>query len=344
MLWQRSCRRCPYDYLEFSLTKEEWIRKKLRSKRLQMRRMTVLKNRQGRLEITIIIKSLKGICVSTKDIEQVVGEALGKRIRAGRNSKIVIGDEYVTLNFLEDTNFQVLCGAAKSARGKNGISGDNFGFTNLSCGQVLMTLSDGMGYGKYAYTESETVVELLEELLESGFKNEVALKLVNLVMMINSDSNDTATADMGILDLYTGICQFVKMGAAPTFIKRGSWVEVIKSTSLPMGVLKQVDYEQTTKKIYDGDMIIMVSDGMIDGLRMNDKEQELSEMIRGIKTNNPKEFANELLRKVEKEKLNDVDDDRTVLHGFFPRLRKLVFLFLCNGNVRTFRFMYDALF
>ena len=33
-----------YDYLEFSLTKEEWIRKKLRSKRLQMRRMTVLKN------------------------------------------------------------------------------------------------------------------------------------------------------------------------------------------------------------------------------------------------------------------------------------------------------------
>lgn len=304
-----------YQGIGITAEREEWIRRKLRAKKLRMRRMTVLKNRQGRIEVSMVIKSLKGTCISTKEIERIVGEALDKSICLSKNSKSVLGNEYTTMNFIEDTNFQVICGAAKFPKGKNSVSGDNFGFTSLSSGQVLMAISDGMGYGQSAYAESETVVELLEELMESGFRSEVALRLINMVMMVNSNSCDTATADMGILDLYSGICQFVKLGAAPTFIKRGNWVEVIKSTSLPLGVLKQIDLERTNKKIYDGDIIVMVSDGMIDGLRMNDKEQELSELIRTIDTNQPKEFAARLLQKVRETKLNDVSDDMTVLVG-----------------------------
>ena len=56
------------------------------------------------------------------------------------------------------------------------------------------------------------------------------------------------------------------LGAACTYIKRGNWVECIKSTSLPMGVLEEVDMETITKKLYDGDFVIMVSDGIVDAL------------------------------------------------------------------------------
>ena len=33
-----------------------------------------------------------------------------------------------------------------------------------------------------------------------------------------------------------------------------------------MGVLEQVDYDCTTKKLYDGNYIIMISDGVLDNL------------------------------------------------------------------------------
>ena len=39
-----------------------------------------------------------------------------------------------------------------------------------------MGLSDGMGYGTSACLESETVIELLEQLLDSGFDPECALE------------------------------------------------------------------------------------------------------------------------------------------------------------------------
>lgn len=43
-------------------------------------------------------------------------------------------------------------------------------------------------------------------------------------------------------------------------------MEIIQSTTLPMGVLEQVDYDCTTKKLYDGDYIVMVSDGVLDNI------------------------------------------------------------------------------
>ena len=43
-------------------------------------------------------------------------------------------------------------------------------------------------------------------------------------------------------------------------------MECIKSTSLPMGIFEQVDMETITKKLYAGDFIIMISDGIVDSL------------------------------------------------------------------------------
>ena len=304
-----------YDLIGIDYEREEWMRRRLKSKKIQLKKIHLMENRHGRMEVSFVVRSTKGICISTKEIEAAFFECFGKRIRTAKYSKVIIGTEFSTIYFVEDVNYTVLHGAAKCAKDKEAVSGDNFGFTTLSCGQMLMTISDGMGYGRYAYTESETVVELLEELLESGFKEESALKLVNLVMMLNSDAGDTATADMGVLDLYTGVCHFVKLGAAPTFIKRSGWVEVMKSSSLPLGVLEDVDFEKTTKKLYDGDMIIMVSDGVIDCLKSIDKEREMCELIQSISASQPKEFARELLARASQDEFLDAVDDKTVLVG-----------------------------
>lgn len=304
-----------YNYVKLPEDKEDIIKDKLRTKNLILNKINILENRNEKLEISIDVKTSKGVCVSTKEIEKVVEEVLGKRIRPINNSKMVIGNQYSAISFVEDVNFTVIHGMSKVAKNRASVSGDNFGFTTLNCGQMLMTISDGMGYGQGAYTESETVIELLEQMLESGFKEEVALKLVNLVIMLNSDSGNTATVDMGIVDQYSGMCDFVKLGAAPTFIKRGDWVEVIKSTSLPLGVLDVIDYERVSKKLYDGDFIIMVSDGVIDSLGGEEKEYKLCNIIKNVFSNNPKEFANNIIEAVLEEGGGVANDDMTVLIG-----------------------------
>ena len=79
---------------------------------------------------------------------------------------------------------------------------------------------------------------------------------------------------MLILDMHTGYGRIYKQGAATTFVKRGQWIEVIKSTSLPMGVIDGAVCETCRKKFYKDDIIVMVSDGVLESIVFENKEEK----------------------------------------------------------------------
>ena len=128
------------------------------------------------------------------------------------------------------------------------ISGDSYSFIPLESGQFIMSLSDGMGMGRRQTRRAEGIIELLEQLIETGFEKKAAIKLINSVMVLRSGQRGFSTIDMSIIDLYSGICEFVKVGASTTYIRRDGWVETIQSTTLPVGAFTQVDYDGITKE------------------------------------------------------------------------------------------------
>ena len=183
----------------------------------------------------------------------------------------------------------------------------------LESGQTLLSVSDGMGHGLKAYKESEKVLELLEEMMKGGFSEETAVRLINSLFTIESDAASPATLDMGIIDMYSGVCDFMKLGASSTFVKRGKWVEAIKSTSLPIGSTLSADIETTSKKLYDGDFVIMMSDGIMESIREEDKEKTIGEIILGIREGKPEDMAREILKKALSHADKEKDDDMTVM-------------------------------
>ena len=132
-------------------------------------------------------------------------------------------------------------------------------------------------------------------------------------MLTGNQWQEPAAVDMALIDQYSGTCQFLKLGAACTYIKRGNWVECIKSTSLPMGVFQEVDMETITKKLYDGDFVIMVSDGIVDALDEPDKEEAMGRIIMDIKTSNSKQMAMEILTRALARSKGVPEDDMTVI-------------------------------
>ena len=122
----------------------------------------------------------------------------------------------------------------------------------------------GSGYG--ASAQSKAAVDMLESFLESGFDKDMAVNLINSVLVLKSDEDSTCTMDIAMIDLFSGEVEFIKIGAAPTYIKKDSRVEIIRSASLPAGILPGVDAELSRKAMDAGDMIIMVTDGVIDSM------------------------------------------------------------------------------
>ena len=95
-------------------------------------------------------------------------------------------------------------------------------------------------------------------------------------------------------------------------------MEIIKSTTLPMGVLDQVDYDCTTKKLYDGDYIIMISDGVLDNLSGVNKEEQLVDIINNINDRKPATIAKRILEaSLESHNMEAFDDCTVMVLGVF---------------------------
>lgn len=312
-----------YDFVKITNEQEEFIRHRMMSKKVYLDKIVGLENRRNKREYLVTAKCEKGVTVGSREIADIISEAMGKTYIPSKNCRKLISNDYTTTTYVEETNFYVMHGAAGRARGESGISGDNYSLRELENGQLLMGLSDGMGYGTSACLESETVIELLEQLLDSGFDAETSLKMINSVMIMNSDEDHPATLDYGVIDLHSGMCDMIKIGAAATFVKRGAWVETIKSTSMPLGIFSEVDYDATSKKLYHGDMIIMVSDGVVDALDSDNKDEELGRIISKIECRNPKEMADFILNQAVSDKSRLTDDMTVLVTGIWENRKKI---------------------
>jgi len=292
----------------------------LKTNHVVVKRIAVFDKRNDKQEIYITAKTEKGRCVTTKEVAGIISKTFGKVMRPAESCKKVMSRDYDTFIFIEDVSYRVYTGMAKMTKEGARISGDNFSFINPDPGTVVMTLSDGMGTGEKACEESESVVELLEQFMEAGFKRESAIKLINSILVLKSGEQTFSTIDMSIINLYTGFCDFIKIGASTTFVKRGKEVETIMSTTLPAGIINQMDYDVITRELKDGDFVIMATDGVIDCIPGDDKEQFIIDFISELKMNNPQEIANAVLNQaLELNEWIPKDDMTVLVAGFWNK-------------------------
>ena len=90
-------------------------------------------------------------------------------------------------------------------------------------------------------------------------------------------------------------------------------MECIRSTTLPVGVLEQVEFDTCARKLYHGDIIVMISDGVLDGIIFEDKEAYLADVIRKQKTSNVQAMAEQIMAEVERMQRGTLRDDSTIL-------------------------------
>lgn len=302
-----------YDSVGLEQKQYEDIVAHMKTHHLDVKHIAVAEKRNRKQDFFLTIRTKRGRCITTKEAAAVLGEILHRRMKPMEGTKNIVSEDYEVICFVEDTNFKVLTGIAKTPKTSETVSGDNFSFLTLSNGEFIATLSDGMGAGEQASEESQSVVELMEKFMEAGFREDSAIKLINSVLVLRADQQICSTIDMSVIDLHTGMCDFIKIGAAATFIKRKDWVEIITSTTMPIGVLNEVDFDGISKKLYDGDYIIMVSDGVLDCIQEVEKETYVSKFIAGLKATTPQEIADRLLDMALEQNDHVAIDDMTIL-------------------------------
>ena len=292
---------------------ERQLKRYLHPKGILLKHAYVYENSEKKKEVYLTIRTKKRRCISNKDAAEALSKVLGTSMMPSREARAFVRNEYTNTCFVERTNFEVVYGVERCVGDYQQISGDSFSFLHKEEGIFLASLSDGMGTGLNAYQESEKVVDLLEQFLEAGFSKETAVKMINSALVLGSDGKTFSTIDISAINLYSGECEFLKIGAASSFIRRGSCVECITSTSLPAGIFQQTDFVQTSRKLCDGDLLIMVTDGVLDVLPLEHQEKMIKDIILEHPTDNPKELAQYMMNRVRQYKNDRRCDDMTIL-------------------------------
>lgn len=302
-----------YDIVQAEPKFKEELAKSLKKRHIILKQAWVMDKVEGRRQIFLDMRARSGQCISMTEAAQILSAVCQCAMAPAAGSRCIVNGEYHTVHFLEDVSYQMLYGVAKLTREKENVSGDNYICRQEDEGKFVMCLSDGMGSGMEACKESEIVVELLEQFMESGFSQETAARMVNSALILKGQEGMFSTVDICAVDLYTGICNFLKAGASSTFIKRDHWVEAITSESLAAGLVQQTDFETASRKLYHGDYLIMMTDGVLDALPVEREEETMKEIIMDIHEETPKEMSRGILERVLGYSDYCAKDDMTVL-------------------------------
>ncbi len=301
--------------------KGEAVRRMFRQHHMLVENLLLLEYENRQREAYLTVRTTNGKCVTAREAAEILGQAMGNRgWYAPKDTRALVTRQTATIHFSEAGRYRMMYGMARIPREGESFSGDNFTYSEEVPGQVIMSVSDGMGSGEQASLESRRVVELAQQLLETGFSARATLKMVNTVLMLVGAEQHPATLDLCCVDLHTGVLEAMKLGAVATFVLSGNGVEVLEAGEVPAGVIGSVEPVLLSRKLWDGDRVIMVTDGVLEACPGEDKEGSMREYLEGMEVHSVQEMAEELLQFACREE-GPRDDMMVLVGGIWRRGR-----------------------
>ena len=237
----------------------------------------------------------------------VLNKTLGLQMALAEKSNITEDKTYLV--FKRAAEYDADFGIAKAVKDGSTTSGDTHSVIRISDEKFLVALSDGMGSGKEAETVSSVSLSLIESFYKAGMRSDLILNTVNKLLSVNTEDNFTAL-DVAVIDLKNHSSDFVKYGSPYGFIISDGRVRIVEANSLPLGILSDLKPSVCSAEISDGDMILLMTDGVSDAFGSSG---DIIDYIRLVPALNPQSLADDVLNKAIELSSGEKKDDMTVL-------------------------------
>ncbi|ARU60591.1 stage II sporulation protein E [Tumebacillus avium] len=296
-----------------SVDHEEHIVAALEHLGLSIRSVDIVSLDEGKVEIEVTSAGASSADEGEKLIAPLLSEIIGENIVVSRK-RFWEDENSVTMTLSSAKIYHIETGVASAAKDGRMHCGDSFTTLDVGNGKFAVAVSDGMGNGERAMQESSAAIRLLQQLLKAGFEEQMAIKTVNSVLLLRSKDEIFTTMDLALIDMFTAKTEFLKIGSSPSFIKRGQQVFSIEGENVPIGILQDIDIQTVEEELKEGDLLILMSDGIFDAPKhTDDKEGWLKKRIEEFESNNPQEIADMLVELAVRINHGKIIDDMTVL-------------------------------
>lgn len=259
----------------------------------------------GRMSVELELSSKGDSKLSKGTIMREVSKCCGRRFDL---PTVTCEGDRIRAALCEMPVYDVEIGSDQHIANNGKLCGDCLDYFNDGFGKTYALVCDGMGTGGRAAVDGNMAVSVMGRLLRSGLSADSSLQIVNSALMVKSEDESLSTLDLTGVDLYTGKVTLKKAGAPATFVRKNGRVTVREMPSLPVGILNGVKFSSDTVNLSSGDMVVMVSDGVITG-----DEKWLEKLIRSWNEGSTQELARAVVDEAIKRRGDSPDDDITAL-------------------------------
>ncbi|MEN2766709.1 stage II sporulation protein E [Ornithinibacillus xuwenensis] len=286
----------------------------LKSIGIDLEKLDIYQLDKGNVDIEMTVSFYDYHGEGEKLIAPILSDILNETIVVKQEDISPFPNGYSFIAFGSAKEFMVETGVANAAMGGGVISGDSYTMIELGAGKYAMAISDGMGNGVRANEESKETLRLLQQILQTGIPEKVAIKSINSILALRTTDEMFATLDLAVINLHNAFVRFLKIGSTPSFVKRGDQLLKIEASNLPMGIIREFDVDIVNEQLQSEDILIMMSDGIFDGPKhVENTDIWLKRKIREMETDDPQEIADLLLEEVIRTRSGMIEDDMTVL-------------------------------
>ena len=190
----------------------------------------------------------------------ILSDGMGKGIKAAAGSRLVVtrlrrnlkAGMPVAKAIKEVNRYMIEQAEAASHKSAGGT-----GFAHGQIGNVVEQVNPAPGQGGTDFAAGQIVAD--EQKIADGQKVADGQR--------DYAAEDFATVDLTVIDRQSCRARFYKMGAATSFIMRQGRVRKIKGAALPVGIIPRLRLTHISAVLKEGDLIVMVSDGITDADR-----------------------------------------------------------------------------
>lgn len=302
------------DYIEFRRVLDTRLSSALRNSDFPVDYINIRAVEENHLDMDLKIRNCGGNGRCGRPVAAVIEELTGKRFRLQEYECAKERGKICSCRFFVQGALGLTSHSLQKPKGDKKVSGDYCCDFILSNAKRCFVISDGMGSGDTAKEEAENVADLVQKILTSGFDQNFAAALINYMTLNNRDKEVYATVDICLIDLYSRQAEFMKLGAAPSYIcTPGVGVKVIAGNSLPLGSGEDQKPRIFKESVNRGDILVMASDGVTSAdLSEEEMEMWLTKTLQESAGESPKVISERIISGVVSLSGGKAQDDMTV--------------------------------
>ena len=195
------------------------------------------------------------------------------------------------------------------------IGGDYFDILRIDDDRLAVVIADVSGHGLPTGLRMAMIKAALVILVEeSKPPHQIFTRLSDLIRS-SGERRYFVTATIAVVDFRRGRIELTNAGHPPTYLLRGGGVEEILLPGPPLGTLGG-DYGQHSVELEDGDIVVWLSDGLIEAANANQEPFGYERLAAGLEgpVDSPERARDQLLEVLARHTAgHPADDDRTLV-------------------------------